>query len=664
MNPKMRFVTFFSLLFLYIFPARAGLILTDPLRPVDSNSFDIVILGTECRDRSQELVEYSPETRVFRVTLVLVSGSCPEQGNPAANSFRVAVGPLPVGEGYTILYQGLSLSREPLLGEQNALSFGVTKQHGVIDSPKEQEILKGVGVIKGWVCEGNVIEASVDDQPRVPVAYRQPRPDTTRVCFDSNNGFELSGVNWNRMGAGPHTLHLFSDGVEFASTRVVVRPEVKGRLETPSAGSDESGIGLIGGWVCDADEVTVLIDGFPTLNAIYGSPRSDTRSECGDDSNGFGLVMNWGLLGDGRHSMTVFADGIKFGSATFSVKTFGTAFFKHASEDFRLSGFPDVSKDTIIRWSQPHQKFMTTAVVAATGPVEQPQTPVPVDNDQPQTPAPTGESPIVQQGELESPQNQEVLSGMGDVRGWVCEAEVVEASIDDLPNKVPLSYLLSRPDTQTVCGDSDNGFGLSGVNWDNVSAGPHTIHVFADGVEFASVGVTVQPLEPKNAEVISVEPVAESIGANTKQGSSFAANDIRAVLETPVQVNPESGIGVIQGWACDANRITIKIDGGAHIIDAIYGVERSDTESVCGDQNNGFGLVINWGLIGDGEHTVQALADGIEFGSARFPVQTFGVPFLLHEAQDFRLSGFPETGRTTTVRWTQAQQNFVVIDVQ
>lgn len=57
-------------------------------------------------------------------------------------------------------------------------------------------------------------------------------------------------------------------------------------------------------------------------------------------------------------------------------------------------------------------------------------------------------------------------------------------------------------------------------------------------------------------------------------------------------------------------------------IPATYGAERRDTTSVCGDSKNGFVLPFNWNLLGDGTHTVRALADGIEFDSATFTVTT------------------------------------------
>jgi len=63
-------------------------------------------------------------------------------------------------------------------------------------------------------------------------------------------------------------------------------------------------------------------------------------------------------------------------------------------------------------------------------------------------------------------------------------------------------------------------------------------------------------------------------------------------------------------------------------IPATYGTERRDTTSVCGDSRNGFVLPFNWNLLGEGTHTVRAIADGVEFDSATFTVTTPGTGFL------------------------------------
>src|SRR5689334_18547821 len=96
-----------------------------------------------------------------------------------------------------------------------------------------------------------------------------------------------------------------------------------GVLENPTAGSTRSGIGVVSGWICDATTVTVAIDDVAPLIAAYGTEREDTRAACGDANNGFGLLLNWNLLGDGAHQLRVLADGVEIGATPFSVQTLG-----------------------------------------------------------------------------------------------------------------------------------------------------------------------------------------------------------------------------------------------------------------------------------------------------------------------------------------------------
>ena len=70
-------------------------------------------------------------------------------------------------------------------------------------------------------------------------------------------------------------------------------------MENPASASFQSGIGLLSGWVCDAAVVELEINDGPRLAAAYGTDRADTASVCGDTNNGFGLLFNWNLLGDG-----------------------------------------------------------------------------------------------------------------------------------------------------------------------------------------------------------------------------------------------------------------------------------------------------------------------------------------------------------------------------
>src|SRR5262249_24857569 len=107
----------------------------------------------------------------------------------------------------------------------------------------------------------------------------------------------------------------------------------------------------------------------------------------------------------------------------------------------------------------------------------------------------------------------------------------------------------------------------------------------------------------------------------------------QATLENPEPHSAQSGIGVILGWACQATRIEIAIDGAK--TQAAYGTGREDTRSVCGDANNGFGLLFNWSLLDAGPHTVSAWADGTKFAEVQITVASFGTEFLTGASGEF-----------------------------
>lgn len=135
------------------------------------------------------------------------------------------------------------------------------------------------------------------------------------------------------------------------------------------------------------------------------------------------------------------------------------------------------------------------------------------------------------------------------------------------------------------------------------------------------------------------------------------------VLENPRPHSFQSGIGAVTGWVCAAERIDIEIDGAATFT-AAYGTEREDTRAACGDADNGFSLLINWNLLGDGARTVRVLADGALVGEASLTVSTFGTEFLAGASGTYVLHDFPRGGRNTTIRWEEGLQNFVIVGVE
>jgi len=139
----------------------------------------------------------------------------------------------------------------------------------------------------------------------------------------------------------------------------------------------------------------------------------------------------------------------------------------------------------------------------------------------------------------------------------------------------------------------------------------------------------------------------------------------QAILENPQPGSFQSGIGIVSGWACEPGRIDIEVSGGSvnATLQAAYGTARGDTADECGDTNNGFGLLVNWNELPDGNYTVRALRDGVEFARVTVIVSTLGLnkPFATGLEGDSQLPNFPETGKTTRIRWQENIQNFSII---
>ena len=99
-------------------------------------------------------------------------------------------------------------------------------------------------------------------------------------------------------------------------------------LENPVPEAIKSGVGIVSGWVCDAEDLMVSFDGGPQTFVPYGSERLDTAGVGGDSDNGFGLLINYNELGDGPHTITLYADGMVVTQVSFSVQTLGTNFLR------------------------------------------------------------------------------------------------------------------------------------------------------------------------------------------------------------------------------------------------------------------------------------------------------------------------------------------------
>ena len=145
----------------------------------------------------------------------------------------------------------------------------------------------------------------------------------------------------------------------------LVRAQGKGVLENPGSESYQSGVGVISGWVCEAERIEIVFNGnaADTWRAGYGTRRTDTQKECGDNNNGFVLLFNWNLLGDGEHTVAAFVDDVELGRATVTVTTLGEEFRRDVSGTFTLPGFPGAETAVRVQWQEAQQNFVIAAVI-------------------------------------------------------------------------------------------------------------------------------------------------------------------------------------------------------------------------------------------------------------------------------------------------------------
>ena len=84
---------------------------------------------------------------------------------------------------------------------------------------------------------------------------------------------------------------------------------------------------------------------------------------------------------------------------------------------------------------------------------------------------------------LETPSSRDILSGIGVIRGWKCEATGPITVVIDEATTVSMVYGSERVDTVGPCGDSDNGF-VAIFNWALLDVGEHTAQAYDNGVPF------------------------------------------------------------------------------------------------------------------------------------------------------------------------------------
>ena len=91
---------------------------------------------------------------------------------------------------------------------------------------------------------------------------------------------------------------------------------------------------------------------------------------------------------------------------------------------------------------------------------------------------------------IEVPAEGSTMSGIGVISGWSCLGGELAAEFRNADGEVlatvPLGTRTPRGDTESVCGDTLNGFSAT-MNWNLLPAGEASIHLIQNGEE---VGLT------------------------------------------------------------------------------------------------------------------------------------------------------------------------------
>ena len=131
----------------------------------------------------------------------------------------------------------------------------------------------------------------------------------------------------------------------------------------------------------------------------------------------------------------------------------------------------------------------------------------------------------------------------------------------------------------------------------------------------------------------------------------------KGVIENPVPGDIVSGVGLVSGWNCDAQRIEFSVDGDTRVL-VPSGTSRLDTAATCGGRSStGFGYLVGWGNFGIGTHTLVAYGDGVEFARSTFTVLDYGA-FLRGLERTVRVDHFPFYGQSVILDWHESTQSF------
>ena len=188
-----------------------------------------------------------------------------------------------------------------------------TVEAGPATGPLTERLIETLTVVNARTVQLHLKEAVKPDY-LVRVSYTAPTTGDDVAALQNVAGTDAESwrdepVRWPQSRPPSRPPGPPSGGPPSGGPPAEERPDPVGYLENPGTDSFQSGIGLISGWVCEAESVEIEIETaggeVMRLEAAYGTARLDTARRadgtplCGDTDNGFGLLFNWNLLGEG-----------------------------------------------------------------------------------------------------------------------------------------------------------------------------------------------------------------------------------------------------------------------------------------------------------------------------------------------------------------------------
>lgn len=177
----------------------------------------------------------------------------------------------------------------------------------------------------------------------------------------------VGGGGGGRTPPSASSCRSFSNAaVEDYKDSLIVETDATGSLENPAHGSIGSGISVISGWVCAANEVEVRLrdaaTGTVTRHQVaYGTSRRDTRDDCnGASGTGFGMTFNFNLLPEGDYTIAAYADGERIGGLnTFEVVHLSDSeYLEDVDGMCHVAEFPEDGYTTQLGWQESLQNFV------------------------------------------------------------------------------------------------------------------------------------------------------------------------------------------------------------------------------------------------------------------------------------------------------------------